>query len=94
MEMREPLELWEKIETIKEQLERAQSDPSIPSVEVLNLKWNMCAAFREEELYWRQKTRALCLKDGDRNTKFFHAVTKQRRARNRIIKLKNPGGLG
>lgn len=33
------------------------------------------------------------LKDGDRNTKFFHAITKQRRARNRITKLKKPGGV-
>ena len=81
-----------KIETIKEQLEKAQSDPSIPSGEILNLKWNLCAAFREEELYWRQKNRALWLKDGDRNTKFFHAITKQRRARNRIVKLKTPNG--
>lgn len=81
-----------KIEAIKEQLERAQSDQIILSGEVLNPKWNLCAAFREEELYWRQKSRALWLKDGDRNTKFFHAVTKQRRARNRIIKLKNPQG--
>lgn len=77
---------------VKEQLERAQSDPTIPSEEILNLKWNLCSAFREEELYWRQKSRTLWLKDGDRNTKFFHAVTKQRRARNRITKLKNPRG--
>lgn len=81
-----------KIELIKEQLERAQTDQSIPSKEVLNLKWNLCAAFREEELCWRQKSRALWLRDGDRNTKFFHAATKQRRAQNRIIKLKTPQG--
>ena len=32
------------------------------------------------------------MRAGDRNTKFFHATTKQRRARNRLTKLKNPLG--
>lgn len=49
-------------------------------------------AFRDEELYWKQKSRANWLREGDRNTKFFHAKTKQRRARNRLTKLKNPRG--
>lgn len=75
-----PSNTKEKIELIKEQLEKAQEDPNVPSSEVLNLKWNLCTAFREEELYWKQKSRVLWLKDGDKNTKFFHALTKQRRA--------------
>ena len=87
-----PSNTQKKIETIKEQLEKAHTDDSVMSEELLNLKWNLCTAFREEELYWRQKSRALWLKYGDRNTKFFHAISKQRRARNRITKLKKPGG--
>ena len=43
-------------------------------------------------MYWKQKSRVLWLKDGDRNTKFFHALTKQRRARNRITRLKKTQG--
>ena len=81
-----------KIEIIKEQLERVNTDDTVASEELLNLKWNLCTAFREEELYWRQKSRGLWLKDGDRNMKFFNAITKQRRARNRITKLKQLGG--
>ena len=87
-----PSNTQKKIELIKEQLERAQADEDVTNEELLNLKWNLCTAFREVELYWRQKSRALWLKDGDMNTKFFHAITKQRRARNRITKLKKPGG--
>lgn len=33
------------------------------------------------------------LKEKDNNSKFFHAQTKQRRARNRIISLYNPAGV-
>lgn len=87
-----PSNTQKKIEIIKEQLERAQTDDTATSEELLNLKWNLCTTFREEELYWRQKSRSLWLKDGDKNTKFFHAITKQRRARNRITKLKKPDG--
>lgn len=73
-----PSNTEKKIEAIKEKLEKAQADEHVTSEEVLNLKWNLCTAFREEELYWKQNSRVLWLKDGDRNTKFLHAITKQR----------------
>lgn len=47
---------------------------------------------REEDLFWKQKSRATWLREGDKNTKFFHATPKQHRARNRIIKLKDTDG--
>ncbi|CAA7031857.1 unnamed protein product [Microthlaspi erraticum] len=81
-----------KIEEIKAQLEQNQTDLSGTSEEALKLKWDLCAAFREEEIYWKQKSRVTWLREGDRNTKFFHATTKQRRARNRITKLKRNDG--
>ena len=65
-----------------------QADENISSEEELELKWKLCAAYRDEELYWKQKSQALWLRAGDRNTKYFHAKTKQRRARNRITRLK------
>jgi len=89
-----PLNFVVRIEELKEKLEKAQLDDTISNDEILQLKWDLCSAFRDEELYWKQKSRANWLKEGDRNTKFFHATTKQRRARNRLTKLKNPRGDG
>lgn len=70
-------------------MEKAQDDDSITSEEELEIKWKLCAAYRDEEIYWRQKSRMLWLREGDRNTRYFHAKTKQRRARNRITRLRN-----
>ena len=45
-----------------------------------------------EELMWAQKARSNWIIKGDRNTKFFQTVVKQRRARNRILQLKTENG--
>ncbi|XP_074297469.1 uncharacterized protein LOC141628195 [Silene latifolia] len=42
-----------------------------------------------EELYWYQKSRVNFIRDGDRNTSYFHVSTLVRRWRNRINSLKN-----
>ena len=44
-----------------------------------------------EEVSWRQKSRELLLKEGDRNTKFFHKMANSHRRRNEINKIKING---
>ncbi|GER31074.1 RNA-directed DNA polymerase-like protein [Striga asiatica] len=56
------------------------------------MKAELDSAHQEEENYWRLKSRALWLKSGDRNTRYFHAHTAQRRKRNIISKLKTSSG--
>ncbi|XP_074271258.1 uncharacterized protein LOC141595186 [Silene latifolia] len=48
---------------------------------------------RQEELYWRQRSRALWLKDGDKNTKFFHTRAGERKRKNHIAKLIDDKGV-
>ena len=46
-----------------------------------------------EEISWRQKSRALWLKEGDKNTKFFHRVANSNRRVNSIESLMVNGSL-
>ncbi|OMO71299.1 Endonuclease/exonuclease/phosphatase [Corchorus olitorius] len=46
----------------------------------------------QEQLVWMQKSRANWIVEGERNTRYFHTVTKRRRARNRITSLLRKDG--
>lgn len=43
------------------------------------LQKDLGAEYRKEEIFWQQKSRIQWLKEGDLNTKFFHAHTLQKR---------------
>ena len=44
-----------------------------------------------EKVSWRQKSRMLCIKEGDNNTKFFYKVANSRRRYNHISMLEVDG---
>ncbi|CAA0842854.1 Unknown protein, partial [Striga hermonthica] len=58
-----------------------------------DLKAELDRAHQEEEAYWRMKSRAMWLKEGDRNSRFFHAVVAQRRKSNSIQRLVTGEGV-
>ena len=49
-------------------------------------------ALKAEKLFWKQKSWVFWLREGDINTKIFHALTKQKRARNKITQLLDANG--
>ncbi|XP_039123300.1 uncharacterized protein LOC120259908 [Dioscorea cayenensis subsp. rotundata] len=67
----------------------------------IDLSFNLEEIRRQEEIYWRQRSRAQWIKEGDENTKFFHAVANGRKNRNFIpgiihggSRIVDPGEIG
>ena len=60
---------------------------------VNQLKWEINGLLIKEEKMWKQRSRALWLKEGHQNTKFFHNRASHRYKRNRIEELKNEAGV-
>lgn len=50
-------------------------------------------AYQKEEEFWKQRSRQLWLALGDKNTGYFHAATKGRRAVNNISVIETVNGL-
>jgi hypothetical protein len=56
------------------------------------LKYKLEKLENQKEIYWRQRAKAHWLQHGDRNTKFFHQHTTERRRVVRIKKLVKDDG--
>lgn len=56
------------------------------------LKYKLEKLEEQRDLYWRQRAHVHWLKNGDKNTKFFHLFASERKRRNRIKKLKREDG--
>lgn len=58
-----------------------------------NLEFNFQRELKEllaqEEVMWHQRSRAKWLSDGDRNTRYYHLKTVNRRRRNNIKALRD-----
>lgn len=51
------------------------------------LKVDLAAVMHMEEINWRQNFRAKWVKEGDRNTKYFHSLASRHRRKNYVATL-------
>ena len=84
-------EALEKLEEIQMEMEESEITPALLEKEQRE-QFNSFRAFRQEEEYWRLKSRNTWLKDGDDNTSFFHKQCRTRLSQNRISKISSLSG--
>ncbi|XP_048596422.1 uncharacterized protein LOC125578148 [Brassica napus] len=82
----------EKINELQKALEEVQMDNNRSQEDILDVSRKLQEAYKDEEDYWFQKSRNMWYSSGDRNTEFYHALTRQRRVRNRIVGLHDVDG--
>ena len=55
------------------------------STEINNLRREINDLLDDEEIYWGQRAKAHWLKEGNKNTRFFHAQASEQRKQNTIL---------
>ena len=83
---------------IKKKLAELQEiQDSIDSLEAVRkektMREELEVLLNSEETMWTQKARSNWILNGDRNTRYFQTVVRQRRARSKILHIKDEEGL-
>ena len=60
---------------------------------IRSLQTELNESLDKESQIWHQRSRALFLREGDRNTRYFHSKASQRFRRNRILGLRNESNV-
>lgn len=81
-----------KIKELKASIDKAHSDPAISTEQIQIMRKKLTQEYKNEEIFWRQKSRNQWLNHGDRNTRFFYAATKNMIARNKLSSIQAISG--
>lgn len=74
------------------QLETAMINVSSSQDQISSLNQKLLGTYQKEEEFWKQRSRQLWLVLGDKNTGYFHAATKGRKAVNNILVIEDDSG--
>jgi hypothetical protein len=87
-------DLEKRTARVRKELERCRrmsvSQAQIHKEQVLKYKLDKLET--QQELFWKQRAHVNWLKNGDRNSKYFHSFASERKRVNRIKKLKKYDG--
>lgn len=76
-----------RIKELKSNIDQTHTDPATTMEQIHIMRKELAREYWNEEIFWHQKSRNQWLNHGDRNTRFFHAVTKNRIARNKLSSI-------
>ena len=68
-------------------MEKVQTNNNRTQEDILEVSRKLHEAYKNEDNFWQQKNCNMWYTSWDLNTKFYHAITKHLRARNRIVGL-------
>lgn len=80
------------IQETQVKLEAALSSPTPDTRLIEELTNSLEAAYKDEEQFWRQRSRIQWLQSGDKNTAFFYAATRGRRAITKFAVIEDSSG--
>ncbi|KAG7559487.1 Reverse transcriptase zinc-binding domain [Arabidopsis thaliana x Arabidopsis arenosa] len=81
-----------RVEEARTKLEIEMSSTSSNTLRIAAINEELRLAYKDEEDFWKQRSRQLWLTLGDKNTGYFHAITKGRKAVNKFSILENEAG--
>ncbi|KAL5571808.1 hypothetical protein UlMin_021405 [Ulmus minor] len=85
--------LGKDISGLKKALDRLSSSHSRQDWEEANkVQKQLVSLLHKEEKYWKQRSRVSWLRDGDKNTKFFHRKASNKRFKNEILGICDENG--
>ena len=99
---RKALSQWKKVNkanskemiiNLQDELEAEQSSKDPSSSKIHRLTRSLLLAYKDEENFWKQKSKDDWILYGDGNTKIFHAAVRVSRARNEVVKLFDKYGV-
>jgi hypothetical protein len=83
-----------RIKSVQKELSQLNNNSDMQGItqQIHDKETELDKLLETEELWWSQRSRALSLQHGDRNTKFFHQKASQRRKKNKIDTIMDSNG--
>ncbi|XP_074378628.1 uncharacterized protein LOC141720172 [Apium graveolens] len=82
-----------KIEKYKNDMKRLRARRDVAGIrQYEEARWQYMRLLEKKEIFWRQRAKQYWLREGDKNTRFFHKYASMRKEYNKIKRLKYENG--